>query len=76
MHLFSSKAKEVNILDKPNDILQSVLIDKLNVDIAIGNVEKYIKESEQSSFYMPIIRTLWAYREGKIVDFVVILDNV
>ncbi len=56
-------------MDKPNDILQSVLIDKLNVDIAIGNVEKYIKESEQSSFYMPIIRTLWAYREGKIVDF-------
>lgn len=55
-------------MEKPNDILQFVLVNKLDVDIAIGNVEKYIEEG-YSSFYLPVIRALWSYRENKMIDF-------
>jgi len=49
--------------------LQDVLINTLDIEIAIGDVEQFIEIINEKSKYLPVLRTLKSYRENKVLDF-------
>lgn len=51
------------------EILNDVLSGKLDIDIAIGDIESFLKASNEQSKYMCVLRALQSYKYDKFIDF-------